>query len=149
MIGQTISHYKIVEKIGEGGMGQVFKAWDERLNRHVAIKVLPTDKGQDPSRRERFLREARAASALNHPHIVTIYDILSEGDDYYLVMEFISGQTIGAMMSRGPMPIQQALEISGQIADALATAHEAGIVHRDLKPGNVMLTGGGHVKLLD
>src|SRR5580765_7165942 len=149
MIGQTISHYRIVDKIGEGGMGQVFKAWDERLNRHVAIKVLPADKGADPTRRERFLREARAASALNHPNIVTIYDILVENDDFFLVMELISGQTVGGMLLHGAIPLPQALDISIHIADALATAHEAGIVHRDLKPGNVMVTAGGHVKLLD
>src|SRR2546425_4201616 len=102
------------------------------------MKVPRTDRGQAPPRRERFLREARAASALNHPNIITIYDIIAETDDYFLIMEFISGQTIGGIMSHGPMPIAQALEISAQIADALATAHEAGIVHRDLKPGNVM-----------
>jgi serine/threonine protein kinase len=111
--------------------------------------VLPADKVADASRRERFLREARAASALNHPNIVTIYDILSQDGDEFLVMEFISGQTVGGMLTRGPMPVSQALEIGAQIADALAAAHEAGIVHRDLKPGNVMLTSFGHVKLLD
>src|SRR6267142_1954168 len=105
MIGQTITHYQIVEKIREGGMGQVFKAWDARLNRHVAIKVLPADKVADPSRRERFLREARAASALNHPNIVTIYDILSENGDEFLVMEYINGQTIGEILARGPLPV--------------------------------------------
>src|SRR5690348_12592495 len=115
MIGQTISHYRIVEKIGEGGMGQVFKAWDERLNRHAAIKVLPTDKGQDPIRRERFLREARAASALNHPNIVTIYDILSEKEEFFLVMEYISGETVGGLLVRGPLPVPAALEIATQI----------------------------------
>jgi len=149
MIGQNISHYRVVEKIGEGGMGQVFKALDTRLNRHVAIKVLPAGLEDDPKRRERFLREARAASALNHPNIVTIYDILSEGGNEYLVMEYIAGQTVSQMLTRGAMPVPQALQIASQMADALATAHEANIVHRDLKPGNVMATGSGLVKLLD
>ena len=140
MIGQTVLHYRIVEKIGEGGMGQVYKALDSRLNRHVAIKVLPADKVQDPNRRERFLREARAASALNHPNIITIFDILSENGNEFLVMEFIGGQTISEMLARGPMPPAMAIGIAAQIADALTAAHEAGIIHRDLKPGNVMLT---------
>ncbi|MBK5293562.1 MAG: serine/threonine protein kinase [Acidobacteriia bacterium] len=148
-IGQNVSHYRLVEKIGEGGMGQVFKAWDSRLNRHVAVKALRTDRTADHERRQRFLQEARAASALNHPNIVTVYDIFSEEGADFMVMEFVSGKTLAQEIPKGGLRVSQALKLSIQIASALAMAHEAGIVHRDLKPGNVMVTPSGLVKLLD
>ena len=148
-IGQNVSHYRLVEKIGEGGMGQVFKAWDSRLNRHVAVKALRTDRTGDQERRQRFLQEARAASALNHPNIVTIYDIFSEQGADFMVMEFVSGKTLSQEIPKGGLRVSQALKLSIQIASALKMAHDAGIIHRDLKPGNVMVTPLGLVKLLD
>ncbi|MBM3814515.1 MAG: serine/threonine protein kinase [Acidimicrobiia bacterium] len=147
--GQTISHYRLVEKLGQGGMGEVFKAWDERLNRNVAIKVLRADKGATLEMRQRFLQEARAASALNHPNIITIYDIFSEGDADFMVMEFVDGKSLSDSIPKGGLRVSQALPLAVQVADALASAHEAGIVHRDLKPGNVMVTKSGAAKLLD
>jgi serine/threonine protein kinase len=149
MIGRTLDHYRIESKLGEGGMGVVYKAHDIHLNRTVAAKVLPPGKIADPVRRERFVREARAASALNHPNIVTIYDIRSaEGLDI-IVMEYVEGRTLDEAIPPKGMRVAQALECSVQIADALARAHGAGILHRDIKPANVMLTHDGRVKLLD
>ncbi len=146
--GLTIGPYQIGSRIGAGGMGEVYKALDTRLGRHVAIKVLPAHLAADPLGRERFEREARAVAALNHPHICTLYDVGTQDGVNFLVMEFLEGETLAARLSNGPVPLPQALEYAAQIASALDRAHRAGIVHRDLKPGNVMLTPGG-AKLLD
>jgi serine/threonine protein kinase len=149
MIGRTIAHYHILERIGEGGMGVVYKARDTHLERFVAIKVLPPERVVDPERKRRFVQEARAASALNHPHIVTIHDIACDSGIDFIVMEFIPGRTLGQLIGRKGLNLQDALKYSAQIADALAAAHAAGIVHRDLKPGNVMVTNSNLVKVLD
>src|SRR5580658_10999308 len=149
IVGQTVSHYAFLEKLGSGGMGEIYKARDSRLNRIVAVKVLAPGRTRDPQRRRRFIQEARAASALNHPNIVTIHDILPEGDTQYMVMEHVSGETLHRIISTGPLPIPQVLQISIQMANALAAAHGAGIIHRDFKPANVMVTGSGLVKILD
>ncbi len=149
IVGQTVSHYAFLEKLGAGGMGEIYKARDSRLNRIVAVKVLAPGRTRDSERRRRFIQEAQAASALNHPNIITIHDILSESDTQYMVMEHVSGQTLHALVAAGRLPVQQALQISNQMANALAVAHAAGIIHRDLKPANVMVTGSGLVKILD
>jgi eukaryotic-like serine/threonine-protein kinase len=149
MIGRTLGHYRIVEKLGEGGMGVVYKAQDLHLDRFVALKVLPPDKLTDRERQRRFTQEAKAASALNHPHIITIYDIASDGGIDFIAMEYVAGKTLDQAIPRHGMRLNDALKIAVQMADALAKAHAAGIIHRDLKPGNVMLTDEGHVKVLD
>jgi len=149
MIGKTISHYRILDKLGEGGMGVVYKARDTQLDRLVAIKVLPADKVVDPERRLRFAQEAKAASALNHPNIVTIYDIGTTDGDEFIVMEFVAGQTLDRLIPRGGLRVGELLKYAIPVADALARAHAAGIVHRDLKPGNIMISEEGLVKLLD
>jgi serine/threonine-protein kinase len=148
-LGQLVSHYRLVRKLGEGGMGAVYQATDTRLNRQVAIKVLRSAKSGDPRGRQRFLQEARSASALSHPNIVTIHDIFSEEGSDYLVMEYINGKTLGEFITPGGMKPAKLMEVAVQIADALAAAHEASIVHRDLKPGNIMITDAGVVKLVD
>jgi serine/threonine protein kinase len=149
MIGQTISHYDVREKLGEGGMGVVYKAFDSHLGRLVAVKVLPQDKVADAERKHRFIQEAKAASALNHPNIVTIYDIdLARGIDF-IAMELVSGKALDKLIPRHGLRLNEALNYSVQIAAALASAHKAGIVHRDLKPGNVMVNEQGLVKVLD
>src|ERR1019366_1835717 len=149
MIGRTISHYEVINKLGEGGMGVVYKARDSHLKRYVALKVLPPEKVTDPQRKQRFVQEARSASALNHPNIVTIHDIdQSDGVDF-IVMEYVEGRTLDELIGRKGLKLDEALQCAIQIADALAGAHVAGIVHRDLKPGNVMVTGDGRVKVLD
>ena len=152
--GSRLGPYEIVSFAGAGGMGEVYQARDTRLNRTVAIKVLPPVAADDAERRRRFLREARAASALNHPNIVTIYDVVSEDGRDSIVMEYVEGKTLADTIGRKGLPLRDALHYAIQVADALAAAHAAGIVHRDLKPGNIMLTGpaSGHpglVKLLD
>src|SRR5450756_266903 len=149
MIGQTIAHYEIVEKLGAGGMGVVYRARDTHLDRFVAIKVLPPGKVADAERKARFVQEAKAASALNHPNIVTIYDIDEADGVHFIAMEHVAGKTLHESIPRKGLPVNQALKCAVQIADALAKAHSAGIIHRDLKPGNVMVTGGGLVKVLD
>jgi serine/threonine protein kinase/Tol biopolymer transport system component len=146
--GTRVGPYEILAPIGAGGMGEVYRARDTRLNRTVAIKVLPTEFAENPERRARFEREAKAVSAFMHPHICTLYDIGREGGVDYLVLEYLEGETVADRLKRGPLPIEQALRLGSQIADALATAHRAGIVHRDLKPGNIMIIRSG-VKLLD
>ncbi len=149
MIGRTLDHYRIEAKLGQGGMGVVYKAQDLHLGRAVAIKVLPPDKVSDPARKERFMQEARAASALNHPNIVTIHDIRSEDGTDFIVMEYIEGRTLDSVIASGKMAPAQALRCAVPMADALARAHGAGILHRDLKPSNVMVGEDGRVKLLD
>jgi serine/threonine protein kinase len=149
MVGTTVLQYQLLDKLGSGGMGDVYKAQDTRLNRFVAIKVLPAKMSTDPERRRRFVQEAQAASALNHPNIITIYDIVTEGDAQFMVMEFVSGSTLHDAISSAGMPVPQVLQYGAQMADALAAAHAAGIIHRDLKPSNVMITRSGLVKILD
>jgi serine/threonine protein kinase len=149
MIGKTYSHYRIVEKLGEGGMGVVYKARDTHLDRFVALKILPAERVADSERKRRFVQEAKAASSLNHPHIVTIYDIVEADGIYFIAMECVEGKTLDQMIHRHGMRLNEALKVAVQVADALAAAHEAGIVHRDLKPGNLMVTDKGHVKVLD
>jgi serine/threonine protein kinase len=150
MTGRSVLHYQFLEKLGAGGMGEVYKAQDTRLNRFVAIKLLPAAKS-DPERRRRFAQEAQAASALNHPNIITIHDIVSDSDSdsEYMVIEYIEGKTLIDVIPNGGLRVPQALQYAIQIADALTAAHIAGIIHRDLKPGNVMVTGSGRVKILD
>ena len=149
MVGRNIHQYQFTEKLGAGGMGEIYKAHDTRLNRIVAIKVLPAAKSGDPERRQRFLQEAQAASGLNHPSIITIHDVLSEGDTEFMVMEYVAGKTLNDVIPKGGLRVPQALKYALQMADALNAAHTAGIVHRDLKPANVMVTEGGLVKILD
>ena len=148
MIGQTLSHYKIIEKLGQGGMGEVYLAEDSRLDRKVALKILPQHLSDRAELRERFEREARAVSSLNHPHICTLYDIGEQDGIHYLVMEHLEGETLEARLVKGPLPLEQTLQYAIQIADALDKAHRQGVVHRDLKPGNIMLVKSG-AKLLD
>ncbi len=147
--GTRLGPYEIVSALGAGGMGEVYKARDTRLDRMVAVKVLPGDKVADPSRKLRFIQEAKAASALNHPHIVTIHDISNDSGVDFLVMELVPGKLLEQLISAGGMSAPEALRLAIQIADALAAAHAAGIVHRDLKPANVMVSDGGQVKVLD
>jgi serine/threonine protein kinase len=149
MIGKTISHYRILEKLGEGGMGVVYKARDTHLDRFAAIKVLPAEKVADPERKRRFVQEAKAASALNHPNIITIYDIDQTDGVNFMAMEYVAGKTLDVQIPRKGLRLNEALKYAVQIADALEAAHAAGIIHRDLKPGNVMISEGGAVKVLD
>src|SRR5881628_689827 len=149
MIGTTLGHYRIESKLGEGGMGVVYKAHDTHLDRPVAIKILPPGKVADPARKQRFVQEAKAASALNHPNIVTIHDIRSDAGMDFIVMEYITGKTLDELIHPRGLRPPQALRYAVQIADALAKAHGAGILHRDLKPSNVMVTDEGRIKILD
>ena len=146
--GARLGPYEIVAALGAGGMGEVYKARDTRLDRVVAIKVLPDALRADPRFRERFDREARTISQLTHPHICTLHDVGDHEGCAFLVMEFLDGETLAARLGRGPIALADALHLATEIADALAAAHRAGIVHRDLKPGNIMITKAG-TKLLD
>lgn len=149
MIGQVLSHYRILEKTGEGGMGVVYKARDRHLDRLVALKILPPDRVADPDRKRRFVQEAKAASALNHPNIITIYDIdSSEGVDF-IAMEYVEGRTLRQVIGSNGLELETAIKYATVLSGAIAAAHKAGIVHRDLKPANIMISEQGHLKVLD
>ncbi|MBV8050502.1 MAG: serine/threonine protein kinase, partial [Acidobacteriaceae bacterium] len=149
LIGSTVSHYRVIEKLGGGGMGVVYKAEDTDLGRFVALKFLPDDVAHDSQALSRFQREAKAASALNHPNIVTIYELGHLKGTHYIAMEMICGETLRALISSAPLPVRKALLIATQIAEALAKAHETGLIHRDLKPENMMVAQDGTAKILD
>jgi Tol biopolymer transport system component len=148
VIGQTLSHYRITAALGAGGMGEVYRATDTRLDREVAIKILPASHAENPEYLARFQREAKTISSLNHPHVCTLHDVGREGDLHYLVMELLEGDSLADRLKKGPLPVHEVLRYGAQIAEALEAAHRHGIVHRDLKPGNVVLTRSG-AKLLD
>lgn len=148
MIGQRLFHYEIESKLGEGGMGVVYRALDTHLDRRVAVKVLRPEAVTDAERKRRFVQEAKAASALNHPNIITIHDIGREGGVEFIAMEYVEGRTLDQLIRPHGLPLNQALKYAVQITGALAKAHAKGIVHRDLKPTNIMVTEDGLVKIL-
>src|SRR5436305_9176127 len=149
MVGKVLAQYQICEKLGEGGMGVVWKARDAHLDRFVALKTLPAERLADPERKRRSVQEAKAASALNHPNIVHIYDIAEADGVQFISMEYVPGKTLDQLIGRKGLRLNEVLKYSVQIADALASAHSAGIIHRDLKPSNVIVAENGHVKVLD
>src|ERR1044072_8292020 len=149
LVGKLIGHYEIEALLGVGGMGEVYLARDERLGRKAALKILPENLTADEAQLSRFKNEARTASALNHPNILTVYEIGTEGNVQFIATEFIEGVTLRAALAPGRMSAQRALEIAVQVASALAAAHDAGVVHRDIKPENIMLRPDGYVKVLD
>jgi len=149
MIGKTVGHYHITAKLGAGGMGEVFLAEDTRLERKVAIKILPAEMAADLSRCQRFLQEARAASALNHPHVCVVYDVGETADGMpFIAMEFVEGRTLDLVVQQGPLEISRVVELALQVADALDAAHGRRIVHRDIKPANISVNGRGQVKVM-
>ena len=150
MIGKTVGHYRITSKLGAGGMGEVFLAEDPRLRRRAAIKFLPADMAADPERRQRFLKEARAASALNHPHVCVVYDVGETEDGLpFIAMEYIEGGSLDSVVKTRRLEISQIVDLAAQVADALDAAHACRIVHRDIKPANISLNERGQVKVLD
>src|SRR6202011_5386108 len=149
MINQTILHYRITGQLGSGGMGVVYEAQDLNLGRKVALKFLPAQLSRDQNALDRFLLEARAASALNHPNICTIYAVENDGEQSFISMELIEGQGLDTKLHSGPLPLDRLLDLSIQLADALDAAHVKGIVHRDIKPANIFITTRGQVKVLD
>ncbi|MEE9566086.1 MAG: serine/threonine-protein kinase, partial [Desulfobacteria bacterium] len=149
MVGQTLSHYKVIEKIGQGGMGEVYRAEDTNLNREVAIKVLPEQFTQDPQRLARFEREAKLLASLNHPNIAAIYGLEEAEGVRFLALELVEGKTLAERVAKGPFPVEEALEVCRQMAEGMEAAHKKGVIHRDLKPANVKVTPEGKVKILD
>jgi serine/threonine protein kinase len=149
MIGQTILHYKILAKLGEGGMGVVYKAEDTKLKRLVALKFLPSSIMASEAEKTRFIHEAQAAAALNHPNICTIYEINEIDEQAFIAMEFVEGQSLKEKIEDGPLKLDEALNIAMQVAEGLQAAHEKGITHRDIKPANVMITTKGQAKIMD
>src|SRR5580658_7234142 len=147
--GAKLGPYEILAPLGAGGMGEVYRARDARLNRSVAIKILTSTFSADSDRLHRFEQEARSASALNHPNIVTIYELGQDGSSHYIAMELVEGKTLRQLLVSGSLPMRNALEIAAQVAEGLTKAHEAGITHRDLKPENLMVSHDGFVKILD
>ena len=148
-VGRQIGNYEFVSLVGAGGMGEVYRARDTKLKREVAIKILPDEFSRDPDRVSRFQREAQLLASLNHPNIAAIYDLEEDGGFRFLILELVEGETLAERLKRGPIPLDEALQIAIQIAEGLEAAHERGIIHRDLKPANIKLTPEGKVKVLD